>query len=479
MRSEGASLGNAERFESLNEEQKHDAFGSHEHNPQTGVDVNAVWQAPESIRGHRATLSHQTDPAAAARAVTNPRGNVNGAVADSSSLIGPEAMATGAIRQADIGGPVEGFDTSANTNLRGKIAADTEPKLPGAQAGDRGMGDTAPPMSNNRSGRAHPGVSHSFARPGMSPLTGRTHDLGAAHHSASGTQARMDSTVALQNEIARALTTQFASTNLSHYSTGMVGSSFDRRSVERFSGESSISKSLAGAELTISTRASGGESVSGVGLGTGVALGLGSGLIPGIAGRLADSLDEVSDRLSHSNGASRAFDGMTASGAAASNLPASTSAAAVTISQPLGSPDWSGAFAHAVTQVAASELTEATLTLSPPELGAIEIELELDGEDMHIAFMSDNADVRSSVESGLPALAQLLEKQGLSLGSADVRSNQGSDRGSAGDERSASMASSAPSRRGSGVSDPVTGEPTQGASRVQPRVADGRVDLYA
>ncbi|MFO0115329.1 MAG: flagellar hook-length control protein FliK [Betaproteobacteria bacterium] len=92
----------------------------------------------------------------------------------------------------------------------------------------------------------------------------------------------------------------------------------------------------------------------------------------------------------------------------------------IPISTPVASPQWSEAFGSAVVQMAASEIGEATLTLSPDELGSISVKIGIDGSIVSVGFSTDNKDVRDAVAASMSMLEDMLAKSGLSLGESSV-----------------------------------------------------------
>lgn len=386
------------------------------------------------------------------------------AVSDKTADIGPPLPPLHAIS-------IEADSSTDPTRFGRSSTRDAESALPGALDAGRGIVDGTTQTSQPRLSRGANGPGNPLVRAGMLPPTGRGVERDALHLGAGAKSLRADSTAVLQNELARAQAHHVGTAP----SAAMLAASFDRRAGERFMGESGLTRNSINAEHTLTWRTSTTDGVS-----TGISTELGVGVIPGIVGRLSDSLDEVSDRLSQSARANRPADSTGPVLGALVGQSTAETPVAVSIAPRLGSPDWSGAFAQAVAQVAADQLTEASLTINPPELGVIEIDLELRGDEMHVAFLSDSAEVRNSVESGLPALSQLLEKQGLSLGSADVRGNDRSPQGEGGEASPRSDSGSG--ARAPSVTSQDTAPTTDTMARSSPsgrRSLDGRIDLYA
>jgi len=62
----------------------------------------------------------------------------------------------------------------------------------------------------------------------------------------------------------------------------------------------------------------------------------------------------------------------------------------------------------------------AELTLNPPDLGPLQVVLQVADNHAHALFVSQHQQVREAVEAALPKLRDALESGGLGLGSASV-----------------------------------------------------------
>lgn len=90
----------------------------------------------------------------------------------------------------------------------------------------------------------------------------------------------------------------------------------------------------------------------------------------------------------------------------------------------LNTPAWPQAFSAQVLWSARAELQTASLTLNPPELGPVSIELALDDGQASASFSSPHPEVRKAIEDSLPMLRQMFADAGLQLGHADVGSGR-------------------------------------------------------
>ncbi len=108
-----------------------------------------------------------------------------------------------------------------------------------------------------------------------------------------------------------------------------------------------------------------------------------------------------------------------------------------TLTSPVGSHGWRQEFGRQITWLAKSDLQAASLSLNPPELGPVRVELQISGTDAIARFISHVPEVRMAIESAIPELKASLEASGLNLSEATVgqgmpdRQEPGSQQGSA------------------------------------------------
>lgn len=110
------------------------------------------------------------------------------------------------------------------------------------------------------------------------------------------------------------------------------------------------------------------------------------------------------------------------------------SSAPVQMQMPPGTPptakNWGRAVADKVYIAASQNLRVANIHLDPPELGALQVRLQVTGPDqqMTVSFSSPHASVRDTLEQQLPKLREMLEEQGINLGESSVNDQKdGSD----------------------------------------------------
>ena len=89
----------------------------------------------------------------------------------------------------------------------------------------------------------------------------------------------------------------------------------------------------------------------------------------------------------------------------------------------LHSAAWPQQFGDKIVWLAKNEQQSAQLTINPPQLGPIQISLNLSGDQASIAFASPHAEVRQAIESAMPQLKEMLSSAGISLGQSNVGAN--------------------------------------------------------
>lgn len=192
--------------------------------------------------------------------------------------------------------------------------------------------------------------------------------------------------------------------------------------------------------------------------------------------------------------------------APASEAPASAMAASgaeVILPVPIDDPAGPTQLMLTVGRLARDGVQEARLHLHPAEMGPIQVRIALDGNRASIDFSAAHATTRELLESSLPALAQSMQSDGLTLAGSrvdaghpgdshapDVGTGTASQGGSAGDGDAAGREPSRPPLQpGERSADPVrtrTGEPetSMAAGGASAQAAAGArtrraLDLYA
>lgn len=103
-------------------------------------------------------------------------------------------------------------------------------------------------------------------------------------------------------------------------------------------------------------------------------------------------------------------------GVQSSNLPMAQ------IAVPVQSPDWNAALGQRVIWMAGQQHQVAQLQLNPPNLGPLEIQLNIHKGEASAVFFSAHAPVRDAIENAIPKLREMLADSGISLGNVNVSS---------------------------------------------------------
>ncbi len=94
----------------------------------------------------------------------------------------------------------------------------------------------------------------------------------------------------------------------------------------------------------------------------------------------------------------------------------------------LNTPAWNNALGERAVMIAAQNTRVAQIQLDPPELGSLNIRVQVNQDQISLNFTSPHAHVRDAVEQSLPRLREMFAEQGLALQDSSV-SDQGGDRG--------------------------------------------------
>ena len=95
---------------------------------------------------------------------------------------------------------------------------------------------------------------------------------------------------------------------------------------------------------------------------------------------------------------------------------------------------WAGDFAQKIVWLATNDKQSAQLTLNPPQMGPIEISLNLDKNSATASFVSPNAETRDAIETALPRLREMFASAGIELGQTNVSAESFRQQAGNGDE---------------------------------------------
>jgi len=78
-----------------------------------------------------------------------------------------------------------------------------------------------------------------------------------------------------------------------------------------------------------------------------------------------------------------------------------------------------------VSLMMARNLKSVDIRLDPPELGSMQVKLNLSGEQAAVSFVVSSQQAKDALEGSLPKLRELLEQQGMQLADSDVKQEKG------------------------------------------------------
>ncbi|WP_171001730.1 flagellar hook-length control protein FliK [Methylobacillus flagellatus] len=138
-----------------------------------------------------------------------------------------------------------------------------------------------------------------------------------------------------------------------------------------------------------------------------------------------------------------------------------------------GRSGWNQAISQQVLWMVGALEQTATLTLNPPDLGPLQIVIQVSNEQASASFSSEHQEVRQALQDGMEHLRERMKEAGVTLGETSVGSGQAQPQA----QRDGAQAT----RHAPGHAGQDSGTTLQAPSSANPRTAQqqGLVDLYA
>lgn len=92
------------------------------------------------------------------------------------------------------------------------------------------------------------------------------------------------------------------------------------------------------------------------------------------------------------------------------------------IATPLHDPRWAQQLGEKVVWLARGDVQNAQINITPAQLGPIQINISLNGDQMTAHFVSAHQEVRQALEDAMPRLREMLSGAGINLGQSNVGS---------------------------------------------------------
>ena len=99
---------------------------------------------------------------------------------------------------------------------------------------------------------------------------------------------------------------------------------------------------------------------------------------------------------------------------------------------------WATDLGQKIVWLASHDKQSAQLTLNPPQMGPIEVSLDVDKSNASVSFASANAEVRDAIETALPRLREMFASAGIELGQTNVGAQSFSQQQSGSNEQNRS-----------------------------------------
>jgi flagellar hook-length control protein FliK len=147
------------------------------------------------------------------------------------------------------------------------------------------------------------------------------------------------------------------------------------------------------------------------------------------AAKLRDSAAQAS--LKEAAPGMDAVNSLTAQATALQNAQSAGSAPTDRLSARVGTPAWDNQVGQKVIWMVGGEDQSATLELNPPDLGPVQVVLNVSNDLASVTFSAQQLEVRQALENALPRLREMMSESGIALGdafvNADAEGRQGQD----------------------------------------------------
>ena len=141
---------------------------------------------------------------------------------------------------------------------------------------------------------------------------------------------------------------------------------------------------------------------------------------------------------------------MTAAALSAGLLQGAGTTHVDTLTPHVGTPAWDHALGQKVVWMAAGAEQSASLTLNPPDLGPVQIVINVSNAQADASFTAAQPEVRQALEAAMPKLKEMLQEAGISLGQTSVSAGSPNQQGAPGQQQARADARRANGGPGSG-----------------------------
>lgn len=150
-----------------------------------------------------------------------------------------------------------------------------------------------------------------------------------------------------------------------------------------------------------------------------------AGKLQADAGQFAAKLHDSAAALKET-AAPETFTNLVAQTNALQNAQAAGTVPTDRLSARVGTPAWDNQVGQKVIWMVGGEEQSATLELNPPDLGPVQVVLNVSNDMASVTFSSQQLEVRQALENSLSRLREMMSESGIALGNASVNSgNEG------------------------------------------------------
>lgn len=100
--------------------------------------------------------------------------------------------------------------------------------------------------------------------------------------------------------------------------------------------------------------------------------------------------------------------------------PQTTNHASISVERPVGQSGWNQELGARIVWMTGKEVDTAQIRVNPPQLGPVEVRINVNQDQASVAFTAQNAVVRDALEAAVPRLREMLGNQQLNLVNVDI-----------------------------------------------------------
>ena len=153
-----------------------------------------------------------------------------------------------------------------------------------------------------------------------------------------------------------------------------------------------------------------------------------------------NTIDTLSSKSSTTSLFAQALSGSIASNDTSGVVTSARSLPAMTAT--MQQPHWNEQIGDRLNVMISRGMQQAEIRLNPPELGMLEVKVQVQGEQANINFTTHHGSVKEALDAAIPRLREMLEENGLTLGDVNVsHQSLSQEQSTAGDESVANNSS--------------------------------------